>query len=108
MNEKEELVALRQEIENWKTIAAEQGRRLDELTQRVESEAQAYSRELYEILEWRKYNDPQVDRIIEAVIRLNEIVLPNAYQDLLKSRERKPLGLIAEDGKIVEKADAGD
>lgn len=31
MTEKEELAALRQEIENWKAIATEQGRRLDEL-----------------------------------------------------------------------------
>lgn len=108
MNENEELAALRQEIENWKTIATEQGRRLDELAQRVESESQAFSHELDQILEWRRYNDPQIDRIIDAVIRLNEIVLPNAYKDLLKSRERKPLGLISEDGKIVEKAEVQD
>jgi hypothetical protein len=35
MTDSEEIAALRQEVENWKLIAVEQGRRLDIITQRL-------------------------------------------------------------------------
>jgi hypothetical protein len=113
MTEKEELAALRQEIENWKAIATEQGRRLDEISkwqdhvwtisrkywskilpdprERMSKRMPAFYEELAKADEDLSM---KIFEVHQKVIALQRIVIPEMF-------ERKPpkLTVVAADGE---------
>jgi hypothetical protein len=87
MTEKEELAALRQEIENWKMIATEQDRRLDEI-----SKWQAH---VWTIS--RKYWDKIPPDPRELVSKR----MPALYEELANADDKLSMRIFDVDDKII-------